>query len=128
MKTSEEKKITVTSEGFVVKIREAEMEKNIFNKVFFSLEIICGIPILIFQFPAPYNIVMLPVELTGMQQFSDTSHLKVRLELTCNFTKMVKELVLSEDHSNRIKQCRKELPQHITKRKARAVEDYSFFE
>ncbi len=117
----------VDSQGFFIKINGDGITKPVLEKVMFCLEIICNVPILILQFPKPHQILMMPVELTKNTIFDDSRQLKIRMELTGE-TAGYTEMLLSENDSNKIRQCRTNLPKSFDFRQAEPIDDYSFSE
>lgn len=113
MKASEEKRIIVDSRGFLVRINGDDIAETALEKVILTLEIICNVPIFIFQFPKPNQILMIPVELTRESFFGNFKQLRIILELTGKTTEYIKELLMSETDSNKIKHCLKNLPKRI---------------
>lgn len=121
MKTREEKRMILNSSGFMVRINEDGIDENALQKLILSLEIICNVPILIFQFPKPHPIIMLPVELTKDAVFDDNEQLRIRLEVGGKMDGFVKELLLSEPDSNKIRQCQMNLPGQLNFIRAKAA-------
>ena len=113
MKISEEKRIIIDYKGFIIRIDGNEITEAALGNVICTLEIICNVPILIFQFPKPYQITMIPVELTKNMVFGDFKQLEIRLELAGGNNGYVKEMLLSETDSNKIRQCRMNLPKQL---------------
>ncbi|TLU92323.1 hypothetical protein [Dyadobacter sediminis] len=100
----------LNSSGFVIRINEDGIDESALQKLTLCLEIICNVPILIFQFPKPHPIIMMPVELTKDAVFDDLDQLRIRLEVGDNMNGCVKEIMLSEPDSNKIRQCQMNLP------------------
>ena len=123
MKTSEEKRIIVDSRGFLVKINGDDIVETALEKVIFTLEIICNVPIFIFQFPKPNQILMIPVELTKESFFGNFKQLRITFELAGKTTDYSKEILMSETDSNKIKHCLTNLPKRINIGRAE-VEEY----
>ena len=113
MKISEEKRIIIDYKGFIIRIDGNEITEAALGNVICTLEIICNVPILIFQFPKPYQITMIPVELTKNMVFGDFKQFEIRLELIGGNNGYVKEMLLSETDSNKIRQCRMNLPKQL---------------
>lgn len=121
MKTSEEKRIMLNSRGFVVRINEDGIDENALQKLILTLEIICNVPILIFQFPKPHPILMMPVELTKDAVFENNEQLRIRLEIGDFANGNAKEILLSEPDSNKIRQCQLNLPGQLNFNRAKAA-------
>ena len=121
MRTSEEKRIMLNSGGFTVRINEDGIDENALQKLLLTLEIICNVPILIFQFPKPHPIIMMPVELTKDAVFEHNEPLRIRLEVGDFANRNVKEILLSEPDSNKIRQCQKNLPGQLNFNRAKAA-------
>ena len=121
MRTSEEKRILLHSDGFLVRINEDGINDAALQKLILSLEIICNVPILIFQFPKPHPIIMMPVELTKDAVFDDYKQLTIKMEIGDNIHGCVKDIQLSEADSNKIKQCQMNLPGQLNFARAKAA-------
>ena len=129
MKNSEEKRTSIDFQGFVIRINKDEVTKTALEKVIFTLEIICNVPILILQFPKPYQIIMIPVELSKNTVFAHDKQLRIRMELAGIATgEYIKEILLSETDTAKINQCRMNLPKRLTFGQAQAREDYTYRE
>lgn len=101
------------SEGFFVRINADDITEAVLDRMTFSLEIICNVPILIFQFPHPYQITMVPIELAKNFSFGDFRQLRIRLELTGKTNRYEKQMMLNETDSSKIRQCQLNLPKKL---------------
>ncbi|KAA6438221.1 hypothetical protein FEM33_16065 [Dyadobacter flavalbus] len=111
----------LNSSGFVVRINEDGINETALQQLILSLEIICNVPILIFQFPKPHPIIMMPVELTKDAVFDDNEQLRIRLEVGGRTNGCIKEILLSEPDSNKIRQCQLNLPGQLNFTRAKAA-------
>jgi len=121
MKNIEEKRMILNSSGFVVRINEDGIDETALQKLILTLEIICNVPILIFQFPKPHPIIMMPVELTKDAVFDDNEQLRIRLEIGDSARGNTKEILLSEPESTKIRQCQMNLPGQLNFNRAKAA-------
>lgn len=113
MRISEEKRIIVESRGFLIRINAEEINEMVLESAVFTLEVICNVPILILQFPKPYQVIMIPVELTKNIVFDNIENLSIRLELTGDNAGIGRETQLSKSDSEKIRQCCLNLPKQL---------------